>query len=217
MGIGLFTYPPGEFACRGTGCWRKSHPQPAGQGTTRRSDLGSSRVGLLGPVIDAVLSETDGVSTSGVVVDIGAGTDLVVSSYALHHLVDRDKQIFVEQAARWLRPGGKLVIGDMMFGRGVTSGDRAILASKVRIMLGRGPGGWWRIAKNAWRFLSRTSERPISMEAWTELLSDAGLMEVTGHRLVAEAAVVSGRRAPIGGRQPDDENPARDSNRRGDS
>ena len=44
--------------------------------------------------------------------------DLVVSSYALHHLVDADKRILVARSAQWLRPGGRLVVGDMMFGRG---------------------------------------------------------------------------------------------------
>ncbi len=126
-----------------------------------------------------------------------ASVDLVVSNYALHHLLDRDKQIFVERAANWLRPGGKLVIGDMMFGRGATPTDRAIIASKVRAMLGRGPGGWWRIAKNAWRFLIHASERPIPLESWTAMLRTAGLADVSGRRVVSEAAVVSARRSPL--------------------
>ena len=36
-----------------------------------------------------------------------ASADLVVSSYALHHLSDPDKQALVSRAARWLRPGGR--------------------------------------------------------------------------------------------------------------
>ncbi|MCU4183386.1 class I SAM-dependent methyltransferase [Acidiferrimicrobium sp. IK] len=120
--------------------------------------------------------------------------DLVVSNYALHHLLDRDKKAFVQHAATWLRPGGRLVVGDMMIGRGASAADRAIIRSKVRTMLGRGPGGWLRLAKNAWRFLTRTSERPISMDAWAALLRDAGLVEVTAKRVVAEAGIVTGRR-----------------------
>ena len=46
--------------------------------------------------------------------------DLVVSNYALHHLGDADKRALTARAARWLRPGGRLVIADMMFGRGGT-------------------------------------------------------------------------------------------------
>ena len=65
--------------------------------------------------------------------------DLVISNYALHHLRDRDKAAFVEEAASWLRPGGRLVVGDMMFGRGATARDRSIIASKVAVLARRGP------------------------------------------------------------------------------
>ena len=44
--------------------------------------------------------------------------DLIVSSYALHHLADADKRALTAHAAQGLRPGGRLVIADMMFGRG---------------------------------------------------------------------------------------------------
>ena len=44
--------------------------------------------------------------------------DLIVSSYALHHLADADKRALTARAAQWLCPGGRLVIADMMFGRG---------------------------------------------------------------------------------------------------
>lgn len=123
-----------------------------------------------------------------------ASVDLIVSNYALHHLLDGDKARFVRGAVTWLRPGGKLVIGDMMLGRGRTRDDRRILAGKARIMLSRGPAGWWRIAKNAWRLLTRTVERPLPMASWERLLEDAGFVDVSGRRVVAEAAVVSGRR-----------------------
>jgi hypothetical protein len=60
-------------------------------------------------------------------------------------------------------------------------------------MLRRGPSGWWRIAKNAYRMLTRTAERPISMAAWTRLLEQAGFVEVTARRVVNEAGLVKGR------------------------
>ena len=75
--------------------------------------------------------------------------DLVVSNYALHHLRDRDKQVAVNEACKWLRPGGKLVIGDMMFGRGGDPRDREIIGSKLNLLLRKGPGGWWRIVRTA--------------------------------------------------------------------
>lgn len=123
-----------------------------------------------------------------------ASVDLVVSNYALHHLLDRDKQRFVTKAAEWLRPGGRLVIGDMMIGRGLEPEDRKILASKARLLLARGPGGWWRVAKNAWRLFSRSVERPVPVKSWTDMLEGAGFVEVDADRVVAEAAVVSGTR-----------------------
>lgn len=127
--------------------------------------------------------------------------DVMVSNYALHHLLDADKRQFVANAATWLRPGGRLVIGDMMIGRGMRGEDRRILAGKVRVLIARGPAGWWRIAKNAWRLYSRTVERPLPMEAWAEQLRRAGFTDVRADRVVAEAGVVSGVRpapAPVG-------------------
>lgn len=118
--------------------------------------------------------------------------DLVVSNYALHHLRDPDKQKVVQAAFRWLRPGGRLVIGDMMFGRGGTPRDRAIIGSKVMVLVRRGPGGWWRLAKNVGRFSFRLQERPVSMDTWTRYLEGAGFADVRAVPVVAEAAVVSG-------------------------
>lgn len=121
-----------------------------------------------------------------------SSVDLVVSNYAMHHLRDPDKARAVEAAARWLRPGGRLLLADMMFGRGGTSRDRAIIASKATALLRRGPGGWWRVAKNAVRFLARVQERPLAPERWEDMLRAAGLVEVVTTPVVAEAAMVSG-------------------------
>lgn len=121
-----------------------------------------------------------------------SSVDLVVSNYAMHHLYDEEKRAVVRASVDWLTPGGRLVLGDMMFGRGVTRQDREIIGAKVRVMLRRGPAGWWRVAKNAARFALRVRERPLPMEAWVEIFEDAGLVDVRGTRVVAEAAVVVG-------------------------
>ena len=118
--------------------------------------------------------------------------DLIVSNYAMHHLRDRDKQVAVNEAARWLRPGGRLVVGDMMFGRGGDARDREIIGSKLALLLRKGPGGWWRIAKNAGRYLIRFQERPVSMSAWAAMFKRAGLTQVEALPVVNEAAVVKG-------------------------
>jgi SAM-dependent methyltransferase len=120
--------------------------------------------------------------------------DLVVSSYALHHLRDADKARLVSAAYEWLRPGGRLLVADMMFGRGASRQDRAIIRSKVAALARKGPGGWWRIAKNAVRYLLRVQERPVSMDAWTAMLTRSGFAEVSVRTIVAEAGLVTGRR-----------------------
>jgi ubiquinone/menaquinone biosynthesis C-methylase UbiE len=120
--------------------------------------------------------------------------DLVVSNYALHHLRDKDKQVAVNEAFNWLRPGGKLVIGDMMFGRGGDARDREIIGSKLALLVRKGPGGWWRIIKNSGRYLMRFQERPISMSAWATMFDKAGLTDVKAIPVVNEAAVVRGTR-----------------------
>jgi hypothetical protein len=82
----------------------------------------------------------------------------------------------------------------MMFGRGGTREDRAIFASKLRALARKGPGGWWRIAKNAGRFLFRVQERPIAMDAWQRLLERAGFVDVVARNIRQEAGMVTGRR-----------------------
>lgn len=120
--------------------------------------------------------------------------DLIVSSYALHHLRDPDKARLVRACYQWLRPGGRLVIADMMLGRGASARDRQIIRTKLGTLARRGPGGWWRIAKNAVRYLVRIQERPISMAAWTRLCEASGFTPVAAYAIVAEAGLVTARR-----------------------
>ena len=124
-----------------------------------------------------------------------ASVDLVVSSYALHHLRAEDKRALVAEMARWLRPGGRVVIADMMFGRGATRRDREILRQKVTALASRGPAGWWRIAKNLARYgLGVGHEHPAAPQFWQLALRDAGLADVRFEPVVAEAGIVSGTR-----------------------
>lgn len=123
-----------------------------------------------------------------------ASADLIVSSYALHHLRDPDKAALVNSAARWLRPSGRLVIADMMFGRGGSARDREIIRRKLAILVRKGPGGWWRIAKNVVRYQLRVQECPISVQAWTGLLRNAGFTSITASTIVAEAGLITAER-----------------------
>lgn len=118
--------------------------------------------------------------------------DLVITNYALHHLLDTDKGKVVLAAYRWLRPGGHLVVADMMLGRGATVQDRQVIASKIKIMAKKGIPGYWRILKNAGRYLFRVHERPITPEAWSRLFEVAGFVNLERVNVVAEANVVKG-------------------------
>jgi ubiquinone/menaquinone biosynthesis C-methylase UbiE len=124
-----------------------------------------------------------------------ASADLVVSSYALHHLRDRDKRALAAEVARWLRPGGRIVVADMMFGRGATQRDREILRDKVTAFASKGPAGWWRIAKNLTRYgLGVGHEHPAAPQFWQLALRDAGFTDVRFEPVIAEAGIVSGTR-----------------------
>ncbi|MGC8510002.1 MAG: class I SAM-dependent methyltransferase [Acidimicrobiales bacterium] len=121
-----------------------------------------------------------------------ASVDLVISNYALHHLRDADKAKVVRAAYRWLRPGGQLINADMMLGRGATAQDRQVIAGKIKVMARKGLPGYWRIAKNAGRYLLRVHERPITPEAWSRLYEQAGFVDVSSVNVVAEANIVRG-------------------------
>jgi putative AdoMet-dependent methyltransferase len=52
--------------------------------------------------------------------------DVVASTYALHHLTDAEKPIVLARLAQALRPGGRLVVADLMF---ADAGARARIIS----------------------------------------------------------------------------------------
>jgi 2-polyprenyl-3-methyl-5-hydroxy-6-metoxy-1,4-benzoquinol methylase len=126
-----------------------------------------------------------------------SSVDLVISNYALHHLLDTDKAKVVAAAFGWLRPGGVLINSDMMLGRGATTADRQVIASKVKVMAKKGIPGYWRILKNAGRYIFRLRERPITPDAWMRLYEAAGFVDLTKVNVVAEASVVKGVK-PLG-------------------
>lgn len=117
--------------------------------------------------------------------------DVIVSSYALHHLRDDDKERLMSSCQRWLRPGGRIVIADMMFGRLATQRDRRIALAKTTRLVRKGPAGVWRLGKNAIRFGLRSgTELPASPEFWLMALNIAGFREPQFREIVAEAGLV---------------------------
>lgn len=106
-----------------------------------------------------------------------ASADLVISSYALHHLPDAGKRDLVARAANWLRPGGRLAVADMMDCRGQSRRQ------------------WRRIAGSVTRYgLGGGGERPASPGFWQRALLDAGLTRVGFRQILSEAGVAHGTR-----------------------
>ena len=115
-----------------------------------------------------------------VCVDLDAGTGFVTTALAPK-----------------VSSGGRLVIADMMFGRGASQRDRHILHQKAVALAAKGPGGWWRIAKNLTRYgLGVGQEHPVTPEFWQAALRDAGFTDVVFQPVVAEAGIVRGIRPP---------------------
>lgn len=125
-----------------------------------------------------------------------AGTvDLVVSNYCFHHMRDADKRRALDEVMRVLRPGGRLVIADMMFRLGVVNRrNRAVIVLLVWRILRRGLAGVARILKNVVRLLMRRWEHPADPEWWRQALEQAGFTDVTVETLEHEGGIAVARR-----------------------
>ena len=126
---------------------------------------------------------------------VDESADLVVSNYCFHHVDADDKRRALHETMRVLRPGGRLVFGDMMFD--LALGDlrnRAVIADKVRAMLRKGPSGVMRLAKNALRLAVGRWERPATADWWRSALADEGFVEIHVTVLDHEGGVATARR-----------------------
>jgi ubiquinone/menaquinone biosynthesis C-methylase UbiE len=144
----------------------------------------------------ASLSNLNDVTATAVSLPLVDGVaSLVVSNYCYHHLRDEDKERALAEAFRILRPGGRLVIADMMFG--VQLGDRRtrrLILSKIKSVLRRGPAGLWRVLKNAARLLTGRWEQPATADWWQEALRRAGFRDVELQVLEHEGGIAVARR-----------------------
>lgn len=120
--------------------------------------------------------------------------DLVVSNYCFHHLRDDDKDRALLEARRVLRPGGRLVFADMMFRVSASDvRDRQVIAAKVKSMVGKGPAGLARLAKNGLRYAAGQWEHPAPAPWWQSAMYRAGFTDVHVEPLEHEGGVALGR------------------------
>lgn len=126
---------------------------------------------------------------------VDALADLVVSNYCFHHMDEAEKHRALLEVKRVLRPGGRLVLGDMMFDLSPNDPrNRAVVAEKVQAMLSKGPAGVLRLAKNAVRIACGRWERPVRAEWWRRALTDAGFVDVDVTVLAHEGGIALARR-----------------------
>lgn len=120
--------------------------------------------------------------------------DLAVSNYCLHHVSDEDKLVALRELARVLRPGGRLVLGDMMFNIGFrTARDRRVVANLATSMLRSHPAGFLRLLINVVKTLFAPSEHPASAEWWARALNESGFAGVSVEALEHEGGIACAR------------------------
>jgi len=91
---------------------------------------------------------------------------------------------------RVLRPSGRFVFADMMFGVGVVHRrDRQVVRAKIAKLLRKGPAGLLRLARNAPRFLTGRWERPARPDWWERALARAGFTNIAIHVLEHEGGL----------------------------
>lgn len=120
--------------------------------------------------------------------------DVIVSNYALHHLRHPAKDVLLGRCRDWMKPGGRIVVADMMIPLTLRPGQSAPLWRKVRSIAAKGIPGYWRIAKNVVRWAAGRGEYPATLEFWMEALGRAGFEDVDGRPVGAESGVVWGSR-----------------------
>lgn len=126
---------------------------------------------------------------------VDASVDLAVSNYCFHHLRNDGKRRALAEVHRVLRPGGRLVFADMMFGIGLADRrDRQVVAKKLRQLGARGPAGVSRIARNGARLALRRWEHPVRAEWWREALTSSGFVDVAVELLEHEGGMARATR-----------------------
>jgi ubiquinone/menaquinone biosynthesis C-methylase UbiE len=116
------------------------------------------------------LSNIESVVASAVSLPLVDGlADLVVSNSCFHELPNAEKLRALAEARRVLKPGGRIVVGDMMFSLNpLHTRDRHVVSSKLRAIARRGLPGAWRLLKNAARLATGRWEHPANAAGGVE-------------------------------------------------
>ena len=126
---------------------------------------------------------------------VESSIDVVISNYCFHHLDEAGKITALEEVHRLLAPGGRLVIGDMMFSPTFAdSRSRVVVRQKVRAMLSKGVPGAMRLARNGARYITGRWERPADPDWWRGALSGLGFSEVEVDVLPHEGGIATARK-----------------------
>lgn len=121
---------------------------------------------------------------------IDGSADIVVSNYCLHELRNAEKEHALAEAKRVLKPGGRLVFGDMMFSFNPTQArDRRVVGVKLGALARRGLPGVWRLLKNGARLASGRWEHPASSAWWQEALTRSGFDHIRIETLAHEGGI----------------------------
>lgn len=179
-GTGLLTLPAARRAAR---VWAVDISRSMCDYVATKA--GSAELGNVEPVIASIVS----------LPLVDGSAEVAISNYCFHHLDDAGKLTALREAHRVLVPGGRIVVGDMMFSLALHNGrNRAVVRTKVGAMLRKGPPGAWRLARNGARWLVRRWERPATAQWWAGALAEAGFAEIEVMPLEHEGGIASARK-----------------------
>jgi ubiquinone/menaquinone biosynthesis C-methylase UbiE len=125
--------------------------------------------------------------------------DVIVSSYALHHLSREEKVAVARQAVGLLRPGGWLLNADI-FAAETPALERTVQDIRVRGIVARGAGDERFVDyETTRRYLdemeAREDDRPLTLQQDLEVFRQAGLRDVAVFWVEYREAVIAGRKA----------------------